>query len=185
MTTLEMYAYIAIGLGLTAFGAFLHFLLAAVRERGRINVTVTAMQQELIEEAQLNIAKLDQLAAMIPEMEEGGNVPVYLPHRMTLAALHQAMATGQLRLLPSAQLQRRWRLIAELGEGFNGFVDNTELIATICLLHPSGLTVTRYRLRQLAEEAKATKQSMEKILSEVASSEKNKKGDSDSPILGS
>lgn len=171
---LETYAYIAIGLGLTAFGAFLHYLIAALLERGKQKTTTAAMEQELREEVLLNIAKLDQLAASIPEMEKDRTVPVYLPYRMSLTTLRQAISSGQLRLI-SIQSQRRWRMIAEICESFNSFVDNTELIATICLLHSDGLPIVRYRHQQLANQSTETKQSIERILTQIPSSIKNEK----------
>ena len=71
-----------IGLGLIAFGAFLQQLITAVLKRRAENVTIAAMERELIEEARFNIAKLDDLSYMIPKMEESGTVPVFLPYRM-------------------------------------------------------------------------------------------------------
>ena len=167
MTMAETYGNIGIGLGLIAFGSFLHFLITAVLKHREEKVTIAAMEGELIEKARLNIAKLDQLTDTIPIMEESGTVPVFLPYRMSLATLHQANSTGQLRLLPNNQSQRRWRLMAETCESFGGFVDNTELVATISLLHTNGLTITEYRLRQLADQAKETKQFMASLLSEI------------------
>lgn len=163
----ETYANIAIGLGLIAVGAFLQLLITAVLKRREEKVTIAAMERELIEEARLNIAKLDQLSVMIPRMEESRTVPVFIPYRMSLATLHQVISTGQLRLLPSNQSQRRWRLVAETCESFSGFVDNTELVAIISLLRKDGLTIIKYRCRQLAAQAKDTKQSMDRLLSEI------------------
>lgn len=164
----EAYENIAIGLGLIAVGAFLQSLITAVLKRREEKATIAAMERELIEEARLNIAKLDQLSVMIPGMDESRRVPVFLPYRMSLATLHQVISTGQLRLLPSNLSQWRWRLIAESCENINGFVDNTELVATICLLHSDGLTIARYRCEQLAAQAKDTKQFIEGRLDAVA-----------------
>ena len=167
MTTPETYANIAIGLGLIAFGAFLQSLIRAVLKRREEKVTIAAMGRELIEEARLNIAKLDQLNDVIPRMEESGTVPIFLPYRMSLAMLHQAISTGQLRLLPSAQSQRRWRLVAETCETFNGFVDNTELVGTFCLLRSDGLRIIQYRCNQLVGQARDTKQFMDSLLNDI------------------
>jgi len=161
----EQYVGIAIGAGLTALGVFLNALVSAIRTRRREDVTRTNMQQELTEEAQLNIAVLDQLSIDLPLMEAKGMVAVRIPHRMSLAALHPAISTGGLRLFSDYSIQRRWRLIAAACESFNGFVTNTEQIAIQLLLQPpnAGLTI-RYRLGQLNAQAKDTRQRIEELL---------------------
>ena len=165
------FGLIATGLGFTAFGAFLGafltFLITSMLKHREERRTASAMERELLADALLNILKHDQLRVEIPKMEGAGNVPVFLPYRMSLAALHQAISTGQLRLLPSNKSQRRWRLVAETCESFNGFVDNSELIAVNCLFSPKGLPIIKYRLNQLGDQAKETAMLIDNLLSEI------------------
>ena len=161
------YAELAVNLGLIAFGAFLAVTIKALLDRREKNDIIAAIEQELIAEAHLNIAKLGGLSNEITKIEQSGSVPVFLPYRMSLATLHQTISTGQLRLLPSNQTQRLWRLVAEACESFSGFVDNTELVATIVLLHTNGAAIALCRCRQLADQAKETKQFIVGLLDKI------------------
>ena len=127
------------------------------------------MQRELLPEARLNLDKLDQLPDEFAKMEATGKVPVFIPSRMGLAALHQATSTGQLRIIRNRQTEYRWRLIAETCESFNAFVDNTEHVATICLLKTDGASIAFFRANQLAEQAKETKSFIETLLIKIDS----------------
>lgn len=162
----ENIIYLAMGIVLTTIGVFVNYIAAAAKERHKERLTMSALRQELIEEAQLNITKLNGLTAAIPMVEEAGGVPVYLPHRMTLTALHQAISDAQLRLFPTLT-QLHWRSVVEICETFNKFVDNTELLAIICLLHPDGLKIVRHRHQQLAAQAKDSREAIEQILSNI------------------
>ena len=86
------------------------------------------MMQEIHEEIQLNIALLTGLIQAIPRELERGNVPMYIPHRLKLTVYQYVVESGEIRLLADFRKQRLIRVAASVGESFNRFIENTEML---------------------------------------------------------
>lgn len=153
--------------GATFFGVFASFLLWYFGQwwlkRRKDEIAVKHIAREINEEIALNINILALLAEGVPKMVAGGNIPVFLPHRLNLSVHRYLTSSGELRLLDVSQ--QRWILNAGMiSESFNKFIDNTELVLTSAMGMPNSLVIARHRLKGLAEDAQETAKSLNEIL---------------------
>lgn len=153
--------------GATFFGVISSFLLWYVGQwwlkRRKDQIAVKHIAREIHEEIVVNINILASLANDIPKMIAGGNIPVFLPHRLDLSVHRYLTLSGELRLVDVSQ--QRWILSAGMiSESFNKFIDNTELLLTSAMGLPNSLVVARHRLEGLVEQAQDTAKNLNEIL---------------------
>ena len=128
--------------------------------------------REIHEEIAWNINILIDFAESVPRMIAGGNVPLFLPHRLNLSVYRYLTSSGELRLLDVSK--QRWILNAGThSERFNKFVDNTELLLASLLGLPNSLAVAKQRLDKLAEQACESTKSLNEILGKLDVSKAN------------
>lgn len=125
------------------------------------------MSDELKEEMMLNIAMLDNLIQSIPEQISSGTTPALIPYQMKLQVYNYIVKSGDIRLFKDFRKQRKIRYIAHLCEGFNHFVDNTENIVALLLLRENSLPIVNYRLSNLVDQAKSSRDAIYKLFSEI------------------
>ena len=163
--------------GATFFGVVASFLLwfggQRWLKRKHNQRAVEHIIREIHEEIALNINILIYFTNDTPKMIEGGDIPVFIPHRMNLSAYHYLTSSGELRLLDVSK--QRWILNAGmLSERFNGFVDNTELLLTSMMGLPNSLVVARHRLEMLTEQAQETTKNLNEVLGKLDVSKESK-----------
>ena len=156
--------------GATFFGVIASFLLWFSGQwwlkRRHDQRAIKHMAREIHEEIALNINILAGFAEITPQMIGGGNIPLFLPHRMNLSMYRYLTSSGELRLLDVSK--QRWILVAGMhSERFNKFVDNTELLLATFLGLPDGLKYAIQRLEMLVEQAQETAKNLNKILENI------------------
>ncbi len=156
--------------GATFFGVITSFLLWYGGQwwlkRRRDQIAVKHIVREIREEIAWNINILVLLAETTPKMIARGNIPVFIPHRLTLSVHHYLTSSGELRLLDVSQ--QRWVLSAGMiSERFNNFIDNTESVLTSAMGLPNSLVIVKHRLEGLTEQAPDTAKSLTEILGKI------------------
>lgn len=156
--------------GATFFGVIASFLLWYSGQwwlkRRHDQIAVKHIIREIHEEIALNINILALFVKSVPKMMVGGEIPVYLPHRMNLPIYRYLTSSGELRLLDVSK-QRKIQNAGVMSEHFNNFIDNTELLLTWSLGLPNGLNIATRRLEGLIEQAKDTAKSLNEILGKL------------------
>ena len=158
--------------GATFFGVITSFILWYTGQwwlaRKHAQRAVKHMLREINEEIAININILLQLTENIPKMLSGGNIPVFLPHRMQLSVYHYLVSSGELRLLNANK--RMLIMVAGMNaESFNKFVENSESVLTVGmgLPQPQSLVVAKHRLHGLAEDAQDSAKTLNGILEKL------------------
>ena len=131
---------------------------------------VRAMMEEIQEEILFNIALLTGLMENTPKELERGNIPLYLPTRMRLAAYQYMVSSGEIRLLDDIRKQRLIRYAGVACETFNKFIDNTEALLAIFLSKPDGLVWAKYRIDRLLESADEKRKYLQDTLNKLQQS---------------
>jgi len=155
--------------GATFFGVIASFSLWFGGQwwlkRRHDQIAVKHIEREIQEEISLNINTLVLLAKTIPNMVAGGNIPLYISHRLNLSVHRYLTSSGELRLVDVSQ--QRWILNAGMiSESFNKFIDNTELLLALAngLSQPHSWVTAEHRLKGLTEQAQDTAKSLNEIL---------------------
>ncbi len=164
--------------GATFFGVIASFLLWFSGQwwlkRRHDQRAVKHIKREIHEEIALNINILINFTNDTPKMIEGGDIPIFIPHRMNLSTYNYLISSGELRLLDVST--QRWILNAGMcSEIFNGFVDNTELLLALSLGLANGLEIATKRLGKLVEQAHESAKSLNEILGKLDVSKESKR----------
>ena len=153
--------------GATFFGVISSFLLWYFGQwwlkRRQDQIARKHIVREINEEIAWNINILIDFSKIAPKMMAGGNIPLFIPHRMKLSWYNYLTSSGELRLLDVSK--QRWVLVAgSTYESFNKFVDNTELLLATFLQLPDGLNLARHRIEMLSEQAQESAKRLNEIL---------------------
>ena len=109
-------------------------------------------------------------------MWEKGSVPMYIPHRMRVGVYQYLVSSGEMRLLADMRMQRLIHYSAVICEGFNKFVENTEILLAIFQFKPrdDALKLAKHRLVNLVEDAKESRDYLQDTLNKLQQSELSK-----------
>ncbi len=128
--------------------------------------TVEHMLREIRGEILRNVDTLSDCERSVPTMLAGGNIPVYLPHRMKILSYRHFVSSGELRLLDDSR--REWiELAGSHGESWNEFINNTEMLLVMMIQKPNAVMMARMRLGGLVEQAQANIASLRLILENI------------------
>lgn len=123
------------------------------------------LSKEIIQEIKENIDVLNLFAGLIDKNLKAGNL-LLLGQKLNISARHYSISSGELRLIRSSEQKKLIRNSVYICEGFNHFVENTELLLAIGNLkdQPQALHLATYRLGQLKEHARETEAYLQNII---------------------
>jgi len=156
--------------GATFFGVIASFLLWFggqwwIKQRNERRA-VKHITREIHEEIALNINTLIWFTEDIPKIMVGGDIPLFLPHRLNLSVYHYLTLSGDLRLLDVSK--QRWILnVGTHSERFNKLVDNTELLLASIIGLPNCLVISKQRLDNLVEQAHESAKRLNEMLRKI------------------
>ncbi len=163
--------------GATFLGVIASFLLWFGGQwwikRQRDKKVLGNMISEIQEEIQVNIALLTGLIKGVPKSLQEGMISHHLPCRMRLEVYQYAVSSGDIRLLEFSK-QRLIQYTAVICESFNQFINNTEMLLAVFLMKSGGSKWARYRLEQLVESAKDSRDYLQDTLHKLQQGELSK-----------
>ena len=127
------------------------------------------LSKEIVEEIKENIDVLGLFANLIEKELQAGRIPV-LGQKINISARQYSVSSGELRLIGSSEQRKFIRNSMYVCEDFNHFVENTELLLAMGNLkaQPQALSLAKYRLNQLKENARETVTYLHGIAEELA-----------------
>jgi len=124
---------------------------------------------ELEEETKLLIGVLDVSATSIITCLQSREIPVYLP-KLFFPTYQYANSSGEIRLIKNNEIETLIRQSAYVCQGFNEFINNTELQLSLFNFKPQpiALELAHHRLKGFLEQSKDTKKFLQNTLSKLA-----------------
>ena len=124
--------------------------------------------KEIVEEIKENIDLLGLFAGLIETELQAGRIPV-LGQKLNVSARQYSVSSGELRLISGSEQRKLVRNSMYVCEGFNHFVENTELLLAVMNLKAQwqALLGAKYRLNQLREHARETATYLQGIVEDL------------------
>ena len=126
------------------------------------------LSKEIVEEIKENIGVLSIFAGLIEKNLQEGRITL-LGEKLNISARQYSISSGELRLISSSEQRKLIRNSMYDCEGFNHFIENTELLLAVMNLktQSQALPQAKYRLDQLKEHAQETATYLQGIVEEL------------------